>query len=97
MVTVYAVGDDQFIEPNELQQLIESNKKELAAALGYSIISVESSKPTEDPMVTIATMVTTVTQTIPDWAIALIVIVNSVLVISLLLIVLGILWKCYTR
>ena len=94
MVTIYAVGDDQFIDANELQQLIESNENKLAAALGYSIISVESSKPTEVPMVTTAT---TVTDSIPDWAIALIVIVNSVLAILLLLIVLAILWKCYTQ
>ena len=92
LVTIYAIGDDdQFIEANILQQMIESNEKELSAALGYDIISVESNKPTQPPVVT------TVTRNIPDWAIALIVIVNSVIVISLLLIVLAILWRRYNR
>ena len=92
LVTIYAVGDDdQFIEANKLQQLIESNEKDLSTALGYNILSVESNKPTEPPVVT------TVTRSIPDWAIALIVIVNSVIVISLLLIVLAILWRRYNR
>lgn len=91
MVTVYAEGDGKFVEPNELAQLIESKQGDLAAALGYDIISVESNRATEAPVVT------TVTRSIPDWAVALIVIVNSVIVISLLLIVLAILWRRYTR
>ena len=59
--------------------------------LGYNILSTESNMPTERPVVI------TVTRSIPSWAIALIVIVNSVIVISLLLIVLAILWRRYTR
>lgn len=94
-MTIYAVGDDhKLIDANELQQRIKSNENEIAArlnVLGYDFISVESNKPTEPPTVTM------VTRSIPDWAIALIVIVNSVIVISLLLIVLAILWRRYTR
>lgn len=90
-VTVYAIRDDVFLEPIELQALIESNQMAIISQLGYDIISIESNMPTERPVVV------RVTRSIPGWAIALIVIVNSVIIISLLLIVLAILWRRYTR
>lgn len=91
MVTIYGTKDDVFLDPNELTQLIESKQTEITGALGYDIISVRSNKPTEQPVVT------RVHRSIPSWAISLIVIVNSVIIISLLLIVLAMLWRRYTR
>ena len=88
---VYALQNDEFLEPIELQELIESKQADIIALLGYDILSTESNKPTERPVMI------RVTRSIPGWAIALIIIVNSVIVISLLLIVLAILWRRYTR
>ena len=90
-MTVYALQDEEFLDPIELQELIESKQMDIMALLGYDIISTTSNKPTEIPVVV------RVTRSIPGWAIALIVIVNSVIIISLLLIVLAILWRRYTR
>jgi len=91
VVIIYATKDDEFLDPNELTQLVESKQMEITGVLGYDIVSVGSNRPTEPPVVT------RVNRSIPSWAIALIVIVNSVIIISLLLIVLAILWKRYTR
>lgn len=90
-MTIYAEEGDKFVEPNELRQRIMSKQMEIAARLGYNILSVESNRPTVPPVQT------TVSRSVPDWAIALIVIVNSVIIISLLLIVLAMLWRRYTR
>ena len=90
-MTIYATQNDEFVDPSELQQMIESRQMDIVDLLGYGIISVVSNRPTERPVVT------RVTRSIPSWAIALIIIVNSVIIMSLLLIVLAILWRRYTR
>ena len=88
---VYAEENNNFVEPNELRKRIVSKQVEIAAALGYNIVEVESNRATQPPVIT------RVTRSVPNWAIALIVIVNSVILISLLLIVLAMLWRRYTR
>ena len=88
---IYAVRNGEFVDPNELKELIIAKEAEISRVLGYDITSVESNKATEPPVVT------RVSRSVPTWAIALIVIVNSVIIISLLLIVLAILWRRYTR
>jgi len=57
--------------------------------LGFEIQNVISNAPTEVP--------TMLTRVIPVWAVAVIVVINSVIVISALLIIVGILWKRYSR
>ena len=90
-VTLYALQNDNFVDPIEIQELIVSRQMNISAMLGYDIGAVESNRPTERPVVR------TVTRSIPSWAIALIVIVNSVIIISVLLIVLAMLWRRYTQ
>lgn len=90
-MTIYAKQNDEFLEANKLVEMIESKQTAISRGLGYDIISVEVNKETVPPVLR------TEPRSIPSWAIALIVIVNSVIIISMLLIVLAILWKRYTR
>ena len=96
-VTIYALQNGRFFSPDNLANLIETNQVTLSSVFGFNIATVSSNNMTPEPPSTTEPPVRTEDDSIPSWAIALIVIVNSVIIVSVLLIILAILWRRYTR
>lgn len=74
------------LTPDQKQQLVDA---------GLTIVQVSSNDQPTTPTSTVPTK--TIQRTIPPWAVAVIVVLNSVIIIAVLLIVLGITWRRYKR
>ena len=96
-VTIYALQNGSFFSPDNLTNLIETNRGTLSNIFGYDIVTISSNNVTPQPPSATEPPERTEDHSIPSWAIALIVIVSSVIIVSVLLIILAILWRRYTR
>ena len=90
------LDSQQLVSPQELALLLTQlarNQPQLLIDAGFSIAEVFSNGATEA-----STPPTAVpTRPIPTWAVVVIVVLNSVIIIGVLLLILGIVWKRYTR
>jgi hypothetical protein len=87
-VEIYAVNaNNEFISAAELKSYVEAVRSdERLVRLGFDITEVEVAS--EEPEII---------RKIPDWAVGVIVVLNSVIIIFILLLVLGVIWKRYSR
>lgn len=95
-VEMFGLDGQQLVAPQELALLLielAQNQPQLLIDAGFSIAEVFSNAPPE-----VSTPPTAVpTRPIPTWAVVVIVVLNSVIIIGVLLLILGIVWKRYTR
>jgi hypothetical protein len=87
-VEVYAINpNNEFISAADLQSRIESvMDDERLNRFGFDIVSVEVGS--EEPEIL---------RKIPVWAVVVIAVLNSVIIILVLLLVVGVIWKRYSR